>query len=189
MLLVNLYGPPSSGKSTTRADVFRRLKQKGVNCEEVYEYAKSATWQGRHKTLACQPYIFGKQLHAIEVLGDQVDVVITDSPLMLCHHYAAKADRYPVSFLDSIVDISSQFTTLDFYIRRVAPYSTAGRRQTEAESDQVGVELLHMMSGYGINAIQVDGDKSAGKVIAKHVRRWLKENNDREPHTLVQLPI
>lgn len=39
-LLVNLFGGPGTGKSTTRAGLFNTLKLTGVNSEEVPEHAE-----------------------------------------------------------------------------------------------------------------------------------------------------
>ena len=97
MILINIFGAPGCGKSTTRAEVFSRLKRLDINCEEVYETAKKFTWSERHIELKCQPYIFGKQLRDIEVLKNKVDFIITDSPLLLSKFYGEKycGDEYP----------------------------------------------------------------------------------------------
>ncbi len=44
-LVVNLLGGPGSGKSTTAADVFARLKWQDINCELVTEFAKDLVWE------------------------------------------------------------------------------------------------------------------------------------------------
>lgn len=38
--VINLIGGPGSGKSTTAAGLFFRMKSMGVRCELVTEYAK-----------------------------------------------------------------------------------------------------------------------------------------------------
>ena len=82
-LIINLFGGPGTGKSTTAAALFYKLKMMGINCELVTEFAKDITWEKNKKALACQPYVFGKQCYRIERCVDQVDVIITDSPLPL----------------------------------------------------------------------------------------------------------
>lgn len=175
MLLVNLYGAPSAGKSTVRADVFSKLKRRGVNCEEVSEAAKRYTWQKRGLSLACQPYLFGKQLHETIVLNGQVDVVITDSPLILCCLYGRLSGvEYPDSFYRSVVDISNQMDTIDFYLKRVHPYNPAGRNQTEEQSDAVGRQLLDILDAEQINYTTLPGDDYAGESIANAVMARLE---------------
>jgi uridine kinase len=39
-LIVNIYGMPSAGKSTTAAGVFSELKWLNIDCELATEYAK-----------------------------------------------------------------------------------------------------------------------------------------------------
>jgi hypothetical protein len=170
MLVVNLYGQPGAGKSTTRADVFRLLKQQGVNCEEVTEFAKRLTWEKRTLTLQSQPYIFGKQLRDIEVLKGQVDVIITDSPLLLCAFYGKKYSAgYPASFYEGIIDISRSLDTMDFFIKRVKEYNPAGRTQTEEQSDEIGIELYNTMKEFEVDFEVVSGSEDAGLIIANKV--------------------
>ena len=53
-LVVNLAGAPGAGKSTGAAYIFTRLKQLGVNCELVGEFAKDKTWEHNMLALSCQ---------------------------------------------------------------------------------------------------------------------------------------
>ena len=43
--IVNLYGGPGTGKSTTAAALFAEMKIRGVNCEYIQEYAKDKAWE------------------------------------------------------------------------------------------------------------------------------------------------
>jgi len=170
MLIVNLYGSPSAGKSVTRADVFSRLKKAGVNCEEVVEYAKKLVWQRRGKSLSCQPYIFGKQLHEIEVLRNEVDVVITDSPLLLSRYYALRHNaEVPQSFLDCVADIARSMNTMNYFITRSHPYQTQGRQQTEQESDQVSLELRAMLTDLNVELKELRSNETNAQIIADDV--------------------
>lgn len=169
MLLINLYGAPGAGKSTTRADVFRLLKQSGVNCEEIYEQAKWFTWEKRHLALKVQPYLFGKQLRDTEILKDQVDVAVTDSPLLLCNYYGRKYCSYPESFYTAVKDIAVSFEQLNFFITRTKPYNPAGRNQSEEESNTVAFELEEMLVKENISFTNVLGNTEAGEFIVKKI--------------------
>lgn len=170
-LIVNLHGGPGAGKSTTRADVFRRLKQSGVNAEEVVEHAKKLTWSARSMELKSQPYIFGKQLRDQEILIGKVDVIITDSPLLLCHYYTKKyrPDAYPASFDTFVVEQFKAMGGMNFFIERVNPYQAAGRNQTETESDEIAAEMRAMLDDLDIEYGVVSGDPSAGSLIANAI--------------------
>lgn len=178
MLLVNLYGSPGAGKSTTRADVFRKLKQLDFNCEEIYEQAKWFTWEKRDMALKVQPYLFGKQLRDTEILKGQVDIAITDSPLLLCEYYGRKYCDYPESFYTAVRDISANFDNLNFFIHRTKKYNPAGRNQTEEESKACAYELLTMLNKLDVPYKGVDGNVNAADTIVKHVLAKLADRGD-----------
>ena len=68
MQIVNLFGGPGSGKSTTAAGLFYEVKKLKLNVELVTEYAKDAVWEKRHNLLDDQIYIFAKQQRRISRL-------------------------------------------------------------------------------------------------------------------------
>lgn len=175
MLIINLYGQPGAGKSTTRADVFSRLKRAGVNCEEVYEHAKKLTWLKRHLELSCQPYVLGKQLRDFEILRGQVDVIVTDSPLLLSYFYGKKycQDAYPDSFYQFVAEQAQRMPAMNFYLNRTKAYNPIGRNQTEAESDEIADELLDMLKTLDVDYQVLDGDINAGQNIADAVLAYL----------------
>ena len=83
MVVIDLYGSPSSGKSTCAAYVFSKLKTLGVKCELVTEFAKDLVWDGRIKALENPAFVFGNQFYKLSRLENEVDVAVVDSPLML----------------------------------------------------------------------------------------------------------
>lgn len=172
--IINLFGAPGAGKSTTRAGVFYRLKLMGCNVEEVPEVAKDFTWEERRVALACAPYVFGKQLRNMTRLLGKVDIIITDSPPLLASYYAEKYGDYHHSFHEGIFEITDAYngpeTQLNFFLQRVKPYNPAGRNQTEEESDAIGRDLEVFLHRKGITYTSVRGDESAVETILGRLR-------------------
>lgn len=83
MLVVNLFGVPGAGKSTGAAYVFSMLKMRGINVEYIPEYAKDKVWEDNTEVFKNQAYVFGKQSFRMSRCKDKVDVIVTDSPLLL----------------------------------------------------------------------------------------------------------
>lgn len=94
--VVNIFGAPSSGKSTAAAGLFWRMKCAGMSVELVSEYAKSCVFEDRMNLLnEDQLYIFAKQHRALFRIKDTYDYAIMDSPIILSSIY-----RKPESFYD-----------------------------------------------------------------------------------------
>ena len=69
------------------------LKDLNVETELVTEYVKDMIWEGRTKIFECQPYIFGKQLYKLFRVAENVDVIITDRPILLDAIYDPEQDE------------------------------------------------------------------------------------------------
>lgn len=177
-LIVNMFGAPGSGKSTTAAGLFYLLKLAGKSVEYVPEVAKAFTYEERHKTLGFQAYIHGKQLRDLQRLMDKVDIIVTDSPTLLSYVYAARSNLrmphiYPDSFYDFIADQFKMMPSVNFLIERVKPYSPVGRNQTEEESSQIGREIKGLLERLEIGFWTLKGDENAPKSALEVVRRSL----------------
>jgi hypothetical protein len=166
-LIINLFGGPGAGKSTTRAGVFHTLKLVGLNVEEVTEFAKDLTWEKRHVSLGCQAYVFGKQYRNIFRLLGQVDAIITDSPILLSCIYAPAS--YPKSFRKFVYDMFTQLDSMNYYVRRVKPYNPRGRNQTLSEAMGIDDKVFAFLKRTKIPHKIIDGDRKAATTIAQEV--------------------
>lgn len=144
MLLINLFGGPGAGKSTGAAYIFSQLKMAGVNAELVTEFAKDKVWEGNKEVFKNQAYIFGKQYFKISRCADKVDVIITDSPLLLSIVY----NDNPVlgdSFNETVKNVFSSFNSMNYILSREKEYNPVGRNQTESEAKEVDVQVRAML--------------------------------------------
>jgi nicotinamide riboside kinase len=147
-LVINLIGGPGSGKSTTASGIFYTLKKMGINCEMALEFAKDKVWEESYKILDDQFYIFGKQYHKLFRLNGKVDVIITDSPLVISMLYNKTPSKY---FNDFVLEQFNTFYNLTFFLNRLENYQEEGRIQTKEESealDNVLKDILHKNDVY-----------------------------------------
>lgn len=135
--VVNLFGGPGTGKSTTAAGLFAYLKARGVLCELVTEYAKDLTWARDAEGLRDSLDLLAQQSARQRRLVGKVEFIITDSPLPLILCFAAKyeLELYQTGWFDNaVLGCFSQYNNLNVLLRRVKPYSPVGRNQTEQEA-------------------------------------------------------
>lgn len=171
MLIVNLFGAPGAGKSTLAAYIFAKLKMAGVNAELVTEFAKDKTWENNHKALANQVYVFGKQLYRITRCQDDVDVIVTDSPLLLSVIYN-HSDVLGEDFNNLVYKVFNSYDNANYFINRVKKYNPKGRSQTEEESDDIAIEVKEMLSKYCVDYTEADGILESADVIADTVLHY-----------------
>lgn len=164
-LLASIFAGPGTGKSTTRAQVFGDLKQRGRNVEEDPEYAKWLTWDERWSALGFQPYIFGKQAYRSHRLLSQVDAVITDTSVLYSLVYVP--DPKPVwydPFAEFVVSYFKSLNTLNIFLERdpSRKYNPKGRNQTAAEAEALDDVIRNLLSEHGIPFINIPMDKEHG---------------------------
>ena len=167
-LVVNLTGAPGAGKSTGAAYIFTHLEQLGVNCELVGEFAKDKTWEHNMLALSCQEYVFGKQSYRLARCRDDVDVIITDSPLPLSIIYNTNP-AIEKSFPKLVMDIFNTYENINVFLTRVKPYNPKGRNQTEQESDALSDTIKSLYETLNIDYEVVNGDSDGYQYIVNRV--------------------
>lgn len=121
--------------STTSAYLFSLLKMVGINCELVTEFAKDLTWDESRKVLTYQPYVFGQQAWRLERLRGKVDVVITDSPLLLSKIYCSP--DMPQCWHDYVMWEHNKNPSINFLLKRNTKYNPIGRNETLTEAIEI----------------------------------------------------
>lgn len=173
MVLVNLFGAPGAGKSTGAAYIFSQLKMRGINAELVTEFAKDKVWEGSKAVFENQAYIFGKQYFRISRCADQVDVIVTDSPLLLSILYNNDEDLGGT--FDAVVRrVAKKYNSKNYYLKRVKDYNPSGRFQTEEESDEIAIELKRLLDREGVDYKVRRGDVIGCEQIVEDVMKEIK---------------
>lgn len=170
--VINLYGGPGCGKSTAAAYIFAKLKMVGVSCELVTEFAKDKTWENNSKALHCQPYVFGEQCYRMDRCADQVDVIITDSPLLLSALYNEDKDLEP-EFTKVVIKKFNTFTNYNFFLKRWKKYCNIGRLQTEEQAIEIDNKIKSMLTSNKISFDEVEGRSDGFEEIIYRVRNLI----------------
>ena len=150
-LFVNLFNGPGVSKSTTAASTFSNLKKAGYNAEIITEYAKQKTWLLDRKTLLCQPYVTAKQLYKQYIVNEEVEVAVTDSPILLGLVYPGFG--ISPAWKEGVVHQFNEFRNLNFLITRnskLHPYNPKGRSQTEEEAIAKDAEIAAMLNHFKV---------------------------------------
>lgn len=172
-IVVNLFGGPGTGKSTTAAGVFSLLKLQGVNIELVTEFAKDLTWEHRWKTLDDQLYVTAKQYHRLWRINE-VSVIITDSPLIQGLMYGP-FDEYVEEIIKKTYN---SFNNTNIFLKRVKAYNPIGRSQTEEEAIEIDDKIIKLLEKEKLLYSSVPADHSGINIIANSILYLLHSNDD-----------
>ena len=156
MKVINIWGGPGAGKSTTAAGLFFEMKKRQIEVELVTEYAKDMTWEKRHNVLSDQLYILAKQNRRIQRLSEQVEYVITDSPLPLGLIY--KTPGYFETFDAFLMDVWNSYDNHNFLIGRDFEYQAAGRNQTAEQAVEVDTAIKTFLDTMKIDYKRITND-------------------------------
>lgn len=171
-IVVNAFGGPGTGKSTLATKVFSELKMKNIDCELVTEFAKDKTWEQNEVALEDQFYISGNQYHREYVLlRENVDVIITDSPIILGvlynnHMSFGNCKKMFNDFLLEAFKDTSLRKNKNYFIRRQKPYKEKGRNQKEEHARFIDTEILTLLNENNITYDTVTcSENGANKIV------------------------
>jgi len=167
---VNFYGGPGTGKSRIAASVFAKLKFDNLNCELVREYAKEKTWEKNHMALNYQMYISSKQMYKMWVVANSVDVIVTDSPLLLGACYSSD------DLLDKLLLREYRnYHNINIFLNRVNPYNPSGRNQTEEEAELLDLRIEMFLHDYKIPFDRINASLDQTDNIIKLIKSKIKK--------------
>jgi len=180
-IVVNILAGSGCGKSSLAWDVSAELKwMGGINVEYVQEYVKHHLYEGRMNIFKDQDYIFGKQKYGIKRLVDcgKLDVIVTDSPILLSAYYNtifAIKNSLPIDedFNKNVLNNFNKFNNLNYFLERVKPFNEVGRFQTAEEAKQDDIQLRKMLDDYGVKYTNIKGEKASTEIIANQIKNMI----------------
>lgn len=176
--IICLYGGPGTGKTTTAAGVFYKLKLAGFNSELNLEYVKDWAWEGRIPAAGDQTYFFAKMSRKERILMENnLDFIVTDSPLILCHFYGMKYDSFEQKYNTSLAMLNNHhahcvdkgYKTEHFFLNRVKAYNATGRFQDEATAIEFDGEIKQMLVNKNIKFQEVPAGEEGVEFIVKYL--------------------
>lgn len=173
-LVVNLFAGPGAGKSTMAAGIFYKLKMMGVNCELITEHAKDLTWEKNWTALNNQLLTSATQIYKQERVEGQVDVIITDSPILLgIFYWNDKNSVKRNHFTKMLVEIFKEKRNFNIYVERKKKYNPVGRNQTESESKEIDNKVSDLLKENKVKCHSipgtVEGTEKAVEMIMKEL--------------------
>ncbi len=119
-LVVNMFGGPGRGKSTTAYKLIGFLKSKNHKAELVVESAKEAAWTNAKHKLEDQVYLIAKHNHDLRILENQVDIIVTDGSLLNCLAYSDVIKQHTEISLAK--ELYNRFNNIGFIVPRKKMY-------------------------------------------------------------------
>lgn len=175
-ILINLFGGPCTGKSTTALLVAGELMRRGIRTEYVSEYAKNLTYEGRMKLLQSnQLYVMAKQEKYLQQAYRAQDVVVTDSPFIMgLAYYDYGHNMLPYADFEALVTgLFAQYNSVNFLLKRddCLKYSKVGRNQTEEQAKELDGAILQVLKDTGIRYYEVPAKNAYGFILTKILER------------------
>ena len=139
-VVINLFGGPGAGKSTTMARLFADLKERGINCEMVSEFAKDLVYENRMDTMKDELYIFAKQNHRMFRVKDKVDVIITDRPILITNIYDSLYGENNETLHQLVRETFKSYDNINIFLNNedIEYKAGEGRLQTQEEANSIG---------------------------------------------------
>lgn len=175
--IINLFGGPGIGKSTTAAKIYNELQMAGYECDLPYEFPKQVAWEDNRSQITDQLFIFAGQHRNIVRSYGKVDYIILDSPVLLSLVYKNLYNEgfpsmlYGNNFDSMALDVFNGYDNINFNIERTmfSEYIREGRFQTYDESIKVDNMVTKVLEDNNIDYIPIKQSKDIGDVIVEHI--------------------
>lgn len=150
--IINLYGGPGTGKSTTAAYLFYQFKRQNENVELVREYVKEWAWEKRQISAFDQFYFFGKQSRKESLLYGKADIIVTDSPVMLSYMYTEIYGKEKDA--EALLAVVKRFYQkaeeeghqhFHVFLERTKRYNSKGRYETEEQARAIDLRMQNWL--------------------------------------------
>jgi hypothetical protein len=147
-----------------------------MSVELVNEFAKICVWEKNFEMLEDQLYVMAKQNRSVYRLEGQVEICITDSPIMLSSIYR---DAYGTPKYSDLIDqlafeCFNRNDNINFMMKRSdKTYEQVGRKQDLQGAKAIDDKLYNMFKKYDLSFNHLEANEQSIDNAYKYVKRWL----------------
>lgn len=174
-IVINLFGEPCAGKSTMAMDITARLKRLGINAEYISEFVKDKLYENNDEVFKHQEYIFGKQSFKMGRVNGKVQVIVVDSPLLLCAVYN-NDEVLGDNFNKTILNVFNSYNNKNYMLTRKYAYNHNGRFQTEDESKMIRNNIEDKLNQFNVLYETVISNEDTSMKIVSEIIKEIKCN-------------
>lgn len=169
--VINLWGGPGCGKSTTAAGLFHKMKVHGYDVEMITEYAKDMVWERQHPDrFTNQIFISSTQNNKqLNLVAHGVEYCITDSPVLMSAMYTPK--NYYSHFLPLLLEVHDSYQNINFFLERNFEYVNKGRNKTELESVELSDNIKDFLDANCIEYHDISANFNSVDTIFEIIER------------------
>lgn len=171
-IVINILGGPGVGKTTIANELFIRLKKLGKDVEAVSEFAKELVWEKRSEAFDDRLYMHAEQNHRLMMMNNNLDYIITDSPLILTsiyNNYYLKnkfSKKYNAMIDEMSIQTWNLYNNITFYIERKADYNNVGRRESQKQAIDIDLKIKKYLKDHNIEYIKIkDRDNAVDEIL------------------------
>ena len=185
-LVINAFGGPGSGKSTSCLDICQQLKKLNYKAEYVSEYAKDLVYDKNEKLLDGSPEsqfeILKEQLKKVDRLynSGEVDFIVTDSPILLNEIYNKSLTEEYDSMVTSLHNDFDNFTY--FMERNASAFQEEGRIHNLEESQKIDKDIKQLLEDKKVRYKTYNHD-TVDNIVSDAVRTFNRINGIEEAAT------
>ena len=162
MKVINLFGCPGSGKSTTAAMLYFKLSSMGYKVELVSESTLDLI--KNDQKIITQDNIFNVQKKKFNI---DADYIITDSPLLLSVIYDTRKNT---DFNDKVLYEFLEYDNINVLLNRTVPYwNLSNDAKYFPENDPLYIALKELLDFYNLDYIEIAGDDLAADEIIEYL--------------------